>query len=230
MGADGVHRAAEQCRTCLTCVRTCRWGGWETAGRLVEDREVLAEIVRDLPFFEESGGGATLGGGEPLAQSEFLHALLDGCRERGIPTAVDTGGFADEATVVATAARADLFLYDLKTANSDKHLQLTGMPAALPLRNFETLVGVHRAVIVRIPVIPGANDQDMGGTLAFLLGLGENRLRRVDLLPYHSLGQDKYRRLGRVYPLTGVQAPDDEFMAGLQREFSRHGFDTRIER
>ncbi|HCC32765.1 MAG TPA: glycyl-radical enzyme activating protein, partial [Clostridiales bacterium] len=159
--AEGVRISRDRCRACLTCVRTCRWGGWETVGRLVEDQEVLAEIVRDVIFFDESGGGATFGGGEPLAQAEFLHALLDGCRDRGIPTAVDTGGFGDEAVVLATAARADLFLYDLKTTDPVRHLQLTGIPVEVPLRNLELLVANHRAVIVRIPVIPGANDADL---------------------------------------------------------------------
>lgn len=228
--AGGVHASRDRCRACLTCVRTCRWGGWETVGRLVEDQEVLAEIVRDIPFFDESGGGATFGGGEPLAQAEFLHALLDGCRDRGIHTVVDTGGFGDEAVVLAAAVRADLFLYDLKTTDPGRHLQLTGVPVSVPLRNLELLVANHRPVIVRIPVIPGANAADMDGILAFLLGLGDRRPHRIDLLPYHRLGQDKYRRLGRRYWLPDVPPPDGEFMLGLQQEFLRHGFDVRIER
>jgi pyruvate formate lyase activating enzyme len=230
MDADGLRRFPDRCRNCLTCVRTCGWGGWEKVGRLVEDREVVAEIVRDLPFFEESEGGATFGGGEPLAQAEFLHALLDGCRDRGIHTAVDTGGFGDPAAVLAIASRADLFLYDLKTTDADRHLQFTGVPVSVPLANLELLLGNHRAVVVRIPVIPGINHEDMNGILAFLLEMGDKRPCRVDLLPYHSLGQDKYRRLGRTYSLPHVQAPDGEFTLGWQQKFLRHGFDARIER
>lgn len=199
-----------QCVRCGDCVETCPSGARQILGRDVAVDELLDEAARDLPFFEESGGGITFSGGEPLLQPGFLEAALDGCRERRIRTAVDTCGYAPREPVERLALRADLFLYDLKSMDPERHRAATGVPNGLILDNLRALCGLGAAVRIRIPLIPGFNDdeENLRATAAFVRSLPGPP--PVSLLPYHATAADKYRRLGRPYPLEGLAPPPQD--------------------
>ncbi len=186
-----------RCTACGACVEACPQGARAIAGELWTVDRLVREIERDVPFYEQSGGGATLSGGEPLAQAAFAVAVLAACRARRIHTVVDTCGYADPADLMAVAAVTDLFLYDLKHVDDDRHRVLTGVSVRPILENLERLEeGGHR-IWIRVPLIPGRNDDPEALTA---LGKVVRRLRcaeRIHLLPYHRGGEVKVERLGR---------------------------------
>jgi pyruvate formate lyase activating enzyme len=158
--------------------------------------QVIAEVVRDRVFYEESGGGVTFSGGEPLMQPRFLRSLLEACRNQGIHTAVDTSGMAPWRELESVAEVTDLFLYDLKALDDTTHRRYTGVSNVSILSNLRRLGSSHPRIWIRVPVIPGVNDsadhlQAIGRLAADLEGV-----ERVCLLPYHPLGEDKRRRRG----------------------------------
>ena len=189
--------------------------------------EVMKEILKDQIFFDESGGGVTVSGGEPLMQPAFVEALLAECKARRIHTALDTGGWADSAVIGRVSEYVDLFLYDLKLMDCERHRHFTGVPNDLILRNLELLTEQESAVIVRIPVIPGVND-DTANLDALCDFLSPLSFRRIDLLPYHRIGTDKYRRLHLCNQMEGVSPPNAEQMEKLAARLKRAGFCVRI--
>jgi pyruvate formate lyase activating enzyme len=189
---------------------------------------VMAEIERDVPFYDESGGGVTFSGGEPLAQPGFLLALLQACQEREIRTALDTCGFAPWETLDRVREHVDLFLYDLKLMDGDAHVKFTGVSNDLILRNLQALSRRGHDVVVRVPVILGINDDDETvrriGTFAAALP----HLQRVDLLPYHHAGAQKYHRLHKVYELLDARPPSDDRMAEIVQVLRGFGLHVKI--
>jgi pyruvate formate lyase activating enzyme len=216
------------CTACGACVDACPAGARRLAGRETTVEEVMDDVRRDRIFYEESGGGATFSGGEPLAQPEFLGALLEACRDAGIRTAVDTCGFAPRERLLALAPLVDLFLFDVKLVDDARHRELTGLPAAPILGNLRALAAVHGNVWIRIPVVPGHTDaeEDIAATASLVAGLPG--VRRVSLLPYHSTGAAKARRLGRDYPLDALAPPSPERLDALAALFREHGIAVRI--
>ena len=146
------------CRLCGTCVDACGAEARSVAGQTMTAAQILARIERDVVFFDESGGGVTFTGGEPLGQPELLEALLRGCRERRIHTAIETCGAAPRDTLLRSAALADLVLYDVKLVDDARHRQYTGAGNRNILENLRALVAARPHVVVRIPVVPGVND------------------------------------------------------------------------
>lgn len=191
----------------------------EILGRVVEVEEVMKEVEKDIPFFDESGGGVTFSGGEPLAQPEFLRALLDACRGRRLHTCLDTSGYAPRELFALFTDSVDLFLYDLKLMGDAEHQQYTGVSNRWIFENLKTLDELDKTVIVRFLVIPGVTDteENVSATLGFLASL--RNLRNVSLLPYHRIAGEKYRRLRRTNELEGVSPPSDERMALLRSRF-----------
>lgn len=216
-----------RCRRCGDCGETCPAGARQLVGRWMTVPDVLAEVLRDQVFFDESGGGITISGGEPLMQPDFLEALLTACHARGLGTVVETSGFAETGIVRRIAAAVDLFLYDVKLIDRDRHRQFTGVNNDLILRNLALLAERGGPLIVRVPVVPGVNDgeDDVESLSRFLSPLG---LRRVDLLPYHRIGSDKYRRLHLPYRMEGVEPPSAERMERLAARLRTDGFTVRI--
>lgn len=189
--------------------------------------EVIEEITRDLLFFDDSGGGATFSGGEPLLQFTFLRELLEACRARGIHTAVDTCGYARRADLMEIAPLTDLFLYDLKVMDLERHRKFTGVSNEPILANLRALGEVHDNILVRVPIIPGLNDdlENMESTARFAASLAG--LRHVDLLPYHSTGKQKFGRLRREYHLTEVRPPSRDRLERLAECFRSLGLETK---
>ena len=200
----------------------------EIVGREMTVEQVVAEIERDIPFYDESGGGVTFSGGEPLLQRDFLLALLRVCKEKAIHTVLDTCGFAPWEELDAVQEYVDLFLYDLKVMDDARHWQFTGVSNRLILENLQMLAWVGCSIIVRVPLIPGVNDDDenvrqMGAFLAALPGL-----EQIDLLPYHHLGREKYERLHKLYGLPDARPPSDERVAEVARLLGTFGLQVGV--
>jgi len=215
-----TDRAA--CACCGSCAAACHAEAREMAGTEMSVDQVMAQVERDTAFYDESAGGVTFSGGEPLAQPEFLLALLRTCRGKDIPTALDTVGFAPWEILDRLRGFVDLFLYDLKLMDDAKHRKFTGVSNEAILSNLESLSRLRHAVVLRVPVIPGVNDDDENirgiGTFAAALPV----LKGIHLLPYHGLGVEKYGRLNREYTLGDIRVPTEARMkhiANLLRSF-----------
>jgi len=169
--------------------------------------EVMAEVTQDTLFYDDSSGGVTFSGGEPLMQPGFLKALLQACRARGIRTAVDTCGFACTDHLLEAAQLTDLILFDLKLMDDAKHRQYTGVSNRPIFANLRALDQVHDNIWVRVPLIPGVNDdaENLQGLARFAASFGG--VTQVSLLPYHKTAVQKFRRLGRAFPLEGLEPP-----------------------
>jgi len=191
-------------------------------GRTMTVAEVVAEVLKDRIFYEDSQGGVTISGGEPLLQPRFANSLLAALREAGIHTTLDTTGFGCTEHLLAAAKLADLVLYDLKAFDEQRHRELTGVTNHNILANLAALNDAHGNVWIRLPFVPGFNDD-----LVELRKIAElvAKLRcvtLVNLLPFHRSGLHKYERLGQVHGLHGVEVPSEEAMeraAEVFREF-----------
>ncbi len=231
---EPVPAGDPRCRVCGACVEACPTEARSMAGRDMSPDEVLAEILKDRVFHEESGGGATFSGGEPLAQANFLRVILSDCRRLGVHSAIDTCGHARREDLLGVAALADLFLYDLKGIAEERHRARTGVPCGAIIDNLRALCEVHPRVWLRLPVIPGvtADEEEMEAMAALALTL--RRIERVDLLPGHHLGVEKLRALGRPAPGGAgsgaglLTVPTSGLLETLAEVWRRHGFEVHI--
>lgn len=219
---DGRHIYDRQrCVRCGKCADECFFCALETVGKEVAVEEILEEVLRDQIFYEKSGGGLTLSGGEPLLQFDFTLQLLQEAKARGIHTCVETCGFLETEKIENVAKYTDLFLYDWKISDRKAHREYTGVDNALIEKNLRALDKVHANVVLRCPIIPGVNDtDDHFSGIAKLVNSLEN-LIRIEVEPYHSLGENKYNKLGN--PLTTrYQTPNkaacEEWIQCIQRQ------------
>lgn len=173
----------------------------EKVGKWMTADEVMEVVEKDRMFYQESGGGVTFSGGEPLMQAHFLLKMLKLCKQRGLHTATDTSGYAPEADFKAVAEKTDMLLFDLKTTDDSKHKRHTGVGLDLILQNLLSLNEKGPEVIIRIPVIPGINDeQRQMEEFVHLISRVKASVMRVDLLPYHRFGRQKYTAIGTKQP------------------------------
>ncbi len=198
------------CKDCGTCAQVCVQGARELVGQVVTIGELLKEIERDVVFFDQSGGGVTLTGGEPLMQPRFAIELLRACKAHGIHTVLDTSGYASWQVISEVAQHSDLFLYDLKLMDDERHRKFTGVSNRLILSNLQRLSAAGENIVVRIPLIPGVNDdeQNLRLTQRFLTGLPN--LAGVEVLSYHDIAQAKYSALDLSYRLPELASPTAE--------------------
>lgn len=192
-------------------------------GRVVTVEAVMEAIDKDVLFFDESGGGVTFSGGEPLMQPEFLQSLLRACNERDIHTVVDTCGHAPPAVFDSVLDKVDLFLFDLKLMDDALHREYTGASNQPILRNLKRLEERQKRVTVRIPVIPQITDTEsnIGDIVNFVSSL--RHVNDVALLPYHRTAEGKYERLRRPYGMEGVQPPSMERVEAIRARFENVG-------
>jgi pyruvate formate lyase activating enzyme len=229
LGADGRKRIqVERCTVCGSCVDECYAGALEQVGRLMTAGQVLAEVEADQPFYDQSGGGMTLSGGEPTAQPEFAAALLQGARARGIRTAIETCGQTSWPVWQMLLPYLDLILYDLKEVDPERHRRFTEVSNDQILDNIKRLARSGKPVIVRRPVIPGYNDtlESIHDLARFVRGL--ETVQEIDLLPYHRLGQSKYERLGQEYALGDEPSMKEQDVSGLRDVLLSYGFQVKI--
>ncbi|MGA2622860.1 MAG: glycyl-radical enzyme activating protein [Bacteroidota bacterium] len=208
----------EKCIQCGRCLEVCYAEARVLMGKEVTADEVMTEIVKDTVFFDQSSGGATFSGGEPLLQHQFLISLLEACKGKSIHTAVDTSGYTSTDILREVSRFVDLFLYDVKTLDEAVHQTFTGISNLRILDNLRLLIDWGKNVIVRVPIIPGINDNSEElRRIGVFVGSLKN-IQEIHLLPYHRSGTEKYRRLGREYPLGEVQQPSPENLTMIASE------------
>lgn len=213
-----------RCQNCGKCTEVCLYGARTMLGKRMTIAEVLAEIEQDRPFYNRSGGGVTIGGGEPLAQFEFSLELLKRCQARFLHTAIETCGQVPWRHLKETSKYLNLMYYDIKHMDPVRHKELTGVSNELILRNAKMVLSgkVNCEVIIRMEVVPGCNDseKDIAAMARFV---AESGGKMMELLPYHALGSSKYRQLGMEYELTQVKPPTEEHMQRLRKTVESFG-------
>ena len=217
-----------QCHACGDCIDYCLQDARQIAGRAIYPAELLPQLLADQVFYEQSGGGVTFSGGEPLSHIDVLETLAQECKRHRLHVCVDTCGHAPAESFRSSLRFTDLFLFDLKHMDPAKHQLHTGQDNRLILANLRLLSDSGANIFLRLPLIEGINadSENIAATLAFAKNL---RLRQVNLLPYHATGRSKYARLNRAGE-TGEQLkpPTLDRMEEIRRQFTAAGFDTHI--
>ncbi len=227
------------------CALRCRWccnpesqefriqtmvqnGKTKTVGQDVTVNEVMAKIIKDMPYYKRSGGGVTLSGGESLLQPEFAAAILQSCKLYGINTAMESTGFASFEVIEKLLPYLDLYLMDIKHMDSAKHEAFTTKPNKRILENARKIAEKAKKLIIRVPVIPTFNDtaEEIGAIAQFAASLPN--VDEIHLLPYHPFGSDKYAALGREYTLSEIVTPSDAHMETLKAVCERAGLKAQI--
>ncbi len=198
------------CTGCGKCAEKCYAGAREIIGRRATVEEVLAEVLKDRIFYENSGGGMTISGGEPLFQAEFTTALLQAAKKANLHTCLDTSGYAKWEKIEKLLPFVDIFLYDLKETNPERHLKYTGVPLEPILKNLTRIDQAGGAIILRCPLIPGLNDRLEHADGIAQVAAGLKNLREINLMAYHPLGESKLSRLGKTSGLGGEFATKDQ--------------------
>ena len=227
--ADGhIAINREKCDLCNHCIHVCPSRALEIIGREVSVDEVMKEIEKDILFYDESNGGVTFSGGEPLMQVHFLNSLLERCKEKDIHTAVDISGYAPFEEIDRLREKVDLFLYDLKIIDDEKHKEYTGVSNERILENLKELSERGDRITIRIPIIPGINDSDgdIHEFAQFILSLTGGK--EISLLPYHQAARAKYKRLGEPDRMPLISQPSDNKLEKTRIELERRGLDVTI--
>ena len=228
---DGIKPTQNPCILCGKCTEECPSTALEMCGKEWPMEDLMAEIEKERSVMEDSGGGVTLCGGEPLMHSDYSLAILEELGRRGFHRIVDTTLYASQETVTRIAAACELFLVDLKLMDSEKHRLYTGVPNELILQNIRYLAEAGKDFFIRIPLIEDVNadDGNMEATAAFLETLSWQR-RTVNLLPYHDVGKDKHRRMWSTYNPQGFQmaAPSEVTQEHCKALLESHGFHVII--
>lgn len=214
ISSDGTHTVDrdKQCIGCGACVNACMQAALKVAGEEASISELLAYLEEDRSFYEHSGGGVTLSGGEVTAQPEAAINLLMACKREGLHTAIETCGYTKKDTFLRFAEVVDLFLFDIKHMDPERHAQLTGVRNEMILENLEMLLMKRANVKVRMPLLKGINDseEEIRAVIDFLTPYKDfKNFRGIDLLPYHKLGVNKYVQLGMDYAIDGDPSLDD---------------------
>jgi pyruvate formate lyase activating enzyme len=217
----------EKCIRCFKCQQVCSTGALRRFGYTKTTEEVMDEVKKDMVFYEYSGGGLTLSGGECLVQHDFVLDLLKSAKKSGINTAIETTGYAEENILLMVAEYPDHILYDLKHIYPQRHKDMTGVSNELILSNLQQLVDKGFKPVIRIPVVPGFNDDEntIDGFIEIMSKLG---LKTVHLLPLHHLGKNKYQQLDKDYFFKELITPDKKDMEKIKNSFLENGINASI--
>jgi pyruvate formate lyase activating enzyme len=224
---EAIIHDTDRCTCCERCSDNCISNARESTGREYTIDELFREIVKDVPFYEQSGGGVTFSGGEALCQIEFVEELARRCQQNGISVVIDTCGHVPFSHFLRVMPFTDVFLYDIKHMNAERHRCHTGSTNNLILDNLVQLTAAGAKVNLRIPLIEGINADD--ANLREIVKLAKQcHIVHVNLLPYHDVGRDKYMKLNREYLKDHLDRPSDERLTQIQKMFASHGFHTNI--
>lgn len=215
------------CTGCRICVEHCLQGARQFAGKEYTVEQLMIEIEKDQPFFEQSGGGVTLSGGEVMTQIDFVERVVESCKERGISVAIDTCGYAPSEYFMRILKNVDLFLYDIKLLDAKLHQYYTGKDNALILKNLKLLSDAKAKINLRLPLIGGVNtaDQDINGIIEMVKTLS---IQSVNLLPYHDIATGKYRKLNKSYDENRFFIPSDERLEEIKKMFEKINVKVQI--
>jgi len=227
-GPDGIITDDALCNLCGTCVKVCPAAARELVGENKTVESLMDIIRKDVPFFDTSGGGVTFSGGEPLMQAEFLLEMLKACGKEDIHRALDTTGYTDLDTLKLVARHTDLFLFDLKFIDLKKHRHYTGVSNEHILKNLETLAQNNSRVIIRIPLIPGINDDDdnINRTVSYLDHLPQ--IESVHILPYHDFQKSKYDTFSMNYKARDVNPPSPARVEEIRKQLAGTGLNIEV--
>jgi len=224
---EGVHFLnRDLCKLCGQCAMSCPTGAIDNCYQEVTVEKLVDILLLDKEFYIQSGGGITLSGGECLCQADFCALVLREMNKYKIHCAVDTCGYVDKKEIDKVLPYTDIFLYDIKHIDSQTHIKLTGKPNELILKNLKYIDSVKKEIEIRIPVIPGVNDDALDGIGKLLSGF--EMIRRVKLLPYNNLAGSKYENLGIENTLPNVPVPDSEKMKEFSQALKKYGLDVII--
>jgi pyruvate formate lyase activating enzyme len=206
-----------RCNNCGDCAKACIYKALYICGADYTVEELYQRVCKDVPFYEQSGGGVTVSGGEPLSQPEFTLQFLKILKQHGIHTALDTTGYAQYSVIEPLLPYTDLFLYDLKHVDGEQHRIVTGVENQLILENARRIAKAGGLMQIRLPIIPDFNDaeEDIRETGLFCRSLG-NAVCLVQLLPYHNLGAMKYSRIDDVKIVLEAEQPSEEKIRSLK--------------
>jgi pyruvate formate lyase activating enzyme len=216
------------CERCGTCTVACAAEAREMVGREMAVEQVMDEVLNDVVFYDESGGGVTFSGGEPLLQGGFLLDLLRACKAHDLHTVVDTCGFASPEMLDRVRPHVDLFLYDLKVMDDRRHREMTGTSNGLILDNLRRLAEHGHPVVLRVPIIPHLNDDEENIRQIGALARRLPNITQVDILAYHMLGRDKYERLNSPNPMPETAPPSVDEMTAIKCLLESFSLDVTI--
>ncbi|MCP4115685.1 MAG: choline TMA-lyase-activating enzyme [Desulfobacteraceae bacterium] len=220
-----------KCIGCRQCEEACTSSALSVVGEMKTISELLEVIEEDRPFYEVSGGGVTLGGGEVLMQPEAASSLLMACKQRGINTAIETCGYAKPEALLKVAEFTDLFLFDMKHMDSDRHFELTGVRNESILSNLTTLLNGRYNVQVRMPLLKGVNDRedDIQKLIEFLTPFRDYKnFKGIDLLPYHKMGVNKYNQMGWNYNIEGDPSLSNDDLDRIENWIKKYDFPVAV--
>jgi pyruvate formate lyase activating enzyme len=225
---DKLKWEAANCVYCKACARACPSQAVEFIGKTMSVEDVVAEIAKDTLFYDESRGGVTFSGGEPLMQPSFLEELLKACGNLDLHRTVDTCGYADTRTLLKIATYTELFLYDLKHMDPEIHYRYTRVPNEIILTNLKCLSRQGARIIIRLPLIPGINNdsENIERTGAFLSSLAG--VNQVNILPYHPTAEAKYKNLGVNYKAAGIERPPRDQLESIARQLEKYDLQVNI--
>ncbi len=218
----------EKCNNCLECARVCPAKAIECIGYYMTVEEVMKKVESDRTFYENSNGGMTVSGGEPLVQPEFVRELLKKCQEKGIHTTLDTTGNAPWQNIESVLEYVDLVLQDIKHTDTGMHKKGTSVGNELILENAKK-IAKRKRIWIRMPLIPEFNDSEVNikKVAEFASDIGAEK---VSVLPYHELGSSKYPDLGRVYSMQGTKPPEKKVVERVRKTIESYGLKVEIGR
>ncbi|MBR3400799.1 MAG: glycyl-radical enzyme activating protein [Parasporobacterium sp.] len=216
------------CKNCCTCVKACSAGAMHLYGEHVTADEVYNTVKRDLGYYQRSGGGITISGGEPMMQIDFVTALYTLCKNGGIHTALDTCGYFPTEYISRTSGLVDLVLFDLKIIDPDLHKHYTGVDNQLIHRNLREFLKTDAEIFIRVPLIPEITDTEANLTAIANVVKSFEKPLHVDLLPYHNYGENKFKMLGKPYLLSDAKRQSKEKLASCLEIFTAAGLDCQL--
>jgi pyruvate formate lyase activating enzyme len=223
------HIDHEKCNGCGKCSEVCSYKALVLYGQPLSPDEIYAMIARDKMFYDASGGGVTVSGGEALLQPDTVKGIFGKCRAAGIQTCIETSGFASGAALQQVLPYTDRLLFDLKVMDSGKHKQYTGQPNDVILANARTAAASGVEILFRMPLVPGVNDDEKNikETAAFLHTMKKNN---IELMPYHRLGKGKYDSLGKRYPMGDLPPATQEQIGTVIKSYEKEGITCTVSR